>query len=59
MEFGLHVHYLFGYVFTQNVMEAFELKMSWMQDVYRTRHLEVDLGIALCLHTANHLVSSR
>ena len=28
-------------------MEALKLKISWMQDVYRTRRLKVDLGIAL------------
>jgi hypothetical protein len=59
MEFGLNIYYLLGYVSAGYVMEALELKMSWMHDVYRTRHLKVYLGIALCPHTANHLMSSR
>ena len=32
-------------------MEALKLKMSWMQDVYRTLRLKVDLGIALRPHS--------
>ena len=32
------------------VMEVSELKMSWMQDVYRTRPVNVNLGIAIRPH---------
>jgi hypothetical protein len=50
MDLDLNIHYMFGYVSAGNVMKALTLEMSGMQNVYRARHLKMDLGIALRPH---------
>jgi hypothetical protein len=50
MKLSLNIHYLFGYVSAEYVMEALGLEMSRMKDVYSTRHLKVDLDISLLSH---------